>query len=72
MDFACLSRRLVIELDGEDHRLIADQDRARDAALKAMGFRVLRFWNGELTRDVEGVMATILAALEQDGRPPSP
>ena len=64
VDFACLPRRLIVEIDGEAHKQYADADRERDAALQAMGFRVLRFWNADITRDLEGVMETILAVLE--------
>ena len=69
VDFACLPRRLIIELDGEAHKLHVDADRERQAALEAMGFRVLRFWNADVTRDCEGVLETILAALERRRRP---
>ncbi len=66
VDFACLPRRLVIEVDGQQHgeAFHKQADVVRDAALAEMGFRVLRFWNGELTRDFEGVMEAILAVLE--------
>lgn len=61
-DFACVSARLVIEIDGWTH---ADPtaDVVRDAALKAEGWRVLRFWNNEVMANPEGVVQAIQAAL---------
>jgi very-short-patch-repair endonuclease len=43
VDFACLEKRLVIELDGGQHTEQADYDSARDAWLRAEGFLILRF-----------------------------
>jgi very-short-patch-repair endonuclease len=58
-DFVCFERRLVIEVDGGQH---ADsvRDRWRDRWFAANGFRVLRFWNNEVLKNLEGVM-TVLA-----------
>jgi len=62
VDFVCMSRRLVIELDGGQHLESAD-DRRRDAWLAARGFRVLRFWNNEVLTKLDGVLACIDAGL---------
>ena len=43
VDFACLEKRLVIELDGGQHTEQTDYDSARDAWLRAEGFLILRF-----------------------------
>ncbi len=62
-DFACRDARLIVELDGWQH---ADnpRDTARDAALNAKGYAVLRFWNGEVLTAINDVCETILAAIE--------
>jgi very-short-patch-repair endonuclease len=54
-----------VEVDGGQH---ADdensaRDRRRDAFLRSQGFEVLRFWNNEIDRNVEGVKEIIQAAL---------
>jgi very-short-patch-repair endonuclease len=66
LDFACLSRGLVIEVDGFQHGddVQADHDLVRDRILRRHGFRVIRVWAGEVRRNLSGVMETILAALE--------
>jgi very-short-patch-repair endonuclease len=62
-DFACLTHRLIVEADGGQHGE-STRDRERDAYLQQHGFRVLRFWNNEIFNNEEGVLLTILSALE--------
>lgn len=64
VDFACLDRRLVVELDGGQHAESA-ADRARDAWLATQGFRVLRFWNPEVMANIDGVLAVVQDALAE-------
>lgn len=66
VDFACLTQRLVIEVDGLQHRELThlQRDEERDAALSEMGFRVLRIANAEIKQDLDGVVLRILATLE--------
>jgi very-short-patch-repair endonuclease len=63
-DFACLERKLVIELDGGQHAEQAERDAARTDALEAAGWIVLRFWNHEVLQNVEGVLIAVIAALD--------
>ncbi len=65
VDFACLAARLVIEVDGARHGAAANsrRDQVRTAWLESQGYRVLRFWNTEVVRDVNGVMTVIHAAV---------
>jgi very-short-patch-repair endonuclease len=58
VDFACLSRRLVIEIDGGQN-LENAEDLRRDRWLRDQGYRVLRFWNHEVLTNVEGVLQVI-------------
>jgi very-short-patch-repair endonuclease len=75
-DFACHRYKVVIEVDGsghgEDRKILADADRT--AYLNSRGYRVLRFWNNEVLKDIEGVMSAIYAALcaLSDTAPPTP
>jgi very-short-patch-repair endonuclease len=63
-DFACREHRLIVELDGSQH---ADNayDAARTAELKALGYRVLRFWNRDVLDELDGVIRAIEAALTE-------
>jgi|SRR5579884_2001204 len=58
-DFACFSEKLVIELDGSQHASAATYDDVRTRFIEARGFRVLRFWNGDVLSNTDGVLETI-------------
>jgi very-short-patch-repair endonuclease len=61
-DFVCQDRRLVVEADGGQHQVSAADDR-RTAFLKQAGYRMLRFWNGDILENIDGVAASIAIAL---------
>lgn len=63
VDFVCLDRRLIIELDGGHHALQVEADARRGAFLLAAGFRVLRFWNHEVLAHEVAVLERIHQAL---------
>src|SRR3954470_24529011 len=56
-DLACRSARLAIELDGGQHDPI--RDAARTAIIEKYGYRVLRFWNGDVLADTDAVLESI-------------
>ncbi len=62
-DFACLSEKLLIELDGSQHAEWKTRDEERDAFLRQAGYRILRFWNNEVFKNCLGVLERIYAAL---------
>ncbi len=57
VDFACIERRLIVELDGSQHN--SEVDASRTAFLQAQGFRVIRFWNNDVLDNLEGVFDEI-------------
>src|SRR5271156_5364315 len=63
-DFACMAARLVIELDGSQHNTDANRlrDQIRTRWLESEGFRVIRFWNNDLTQNMDGVLETVYGA----------
>ncbi len=63
-DFACPEQWLIIELDGSQHMERTVQDRQRTTFLESQGFRVLRFWDNDVLKNTEGVLTTILIALD--------
>ncbi|MFL5030966.1 MAG: endonuclease domain-containing protein [Xanthobacteraceae bacterium] len=65
IDFVCLKHRLIVELDGGQHNFDAHarRDAKRDDHFARQGFRVLRFWNNEVDRNLDGVLTLIDDAL---------
>ena len=65
-DFVAHSCRLVVELDGEsnDFEQRLRYDRRRDQWFAARGYRVLRFTNDDVTKNLEGVVLAIAQAAE--------
>ena len=65
IDFAEFSHRLIIEVDGSQHGFAKGEasDRIRDKHFAEAGFQVLRFWNNEVDRNMDGVIDAVLAAL---------
>jgi very-short-patch-repair endonuclease len=59
VDFVCFEKRIIIEVDGSQHQIEKDKDSKRDKWFKEQGFRVLRFWNNEVLRNLEGVLELI-------------
>jgi very-short-patch-repair endonuclease len=69
VDFACLERRVMIEIDGEGHSY-GDQprrDAARDAVLRREGFRVIRIAARDVLKDMDAVLRYILSACGNAG-----
>ena len=69
-----MTRRLVIEVDGSQHGLEANQrhDEIRTRWLEAEGYRVILFWNNDVIRRTAAVIEAINDALGvTPPRPPS-
>jgi len=69
-DFLCFELRLIIEVDGGQH---ADsvRDVERDNWLTQNEFRVLRFWNNDVLRNLEGVLTRLAEQLDRTPHPSS-
>ena len=61
VDFICLEKKIIIELDGLQHKREKDikYDQKRNVYLKSLGFEVLRFWNNEVNDNLDGVVLKI-------------
>jgi len=71
VDFVCLSKKLVIEIDGEIHETQKEADLKRTKVLNGLGYKVVRFKNEEVIGNIDGVLEEIKAHLEQQNIPPS-
>ena len=72
LDFVCLENKLVIEVDGGQHGEQVKYDDIRTKNLTKAGFRVLRFWNTEVLREIEAVKERIWRAVEEQQAHPHP
>ena len=64
VDFVCLEKKLVVEVDGGQHAGQLELDAKRSDYLKEKGYRVLRFWNNEVLKETESVLTVILSSLD--------
>ena len=67
VDFCCLERRVVVELDGGQHTVQSASDQRRDRWLETHGYQVLRIWNHEVMANREGVLRRILEDIGDPG-----
>ena len=69
VDFICRECRLIVEVDGGRHA-DSQRDALRDKWLTDRNYRVLRFWNNDISQNLAGVLETIATALAES--PPHP
>ena len=71
VDFFCPELKLIIELDGgqhnEEQNIVYDEKRTE--FLNKQGYRVLRIWNNDIDKNIEGVIDYIKSKLTP---PPNP
>ena len=64
VDFVCLEKRLVVEVDGSQHIEQQSADEVRTRWLESQGYEVLRFWNNEVLVETESVVEKIAEQLK--------
>ena len=64
VDFCAPRRKLIIELDGSQHLEQEEYDKERTVYLEAQGYKVIRFWNNDVLKDIDGVILAINDALK--------
>ena len=72
VDFACIERALIIEVDGGQHSWRQESDDKCTAWLEARGWRIVRFWNNEVLQNIEGVLEKLALELGADAAPSPP
>lgn len=63
VDFICVWKKLIIEIDGGQHAIQEDYDAKRTAFLQAQGYKVIRFWNKEVLTEMKKVLDIVLDEL---------
>jgi very-short-patch-repair endonuclease len=64
-DFYCHQHELIVELDGGIHELQKEYDAEREEYLIARGFRIIRFTNDEISKDLKDVLQKIVEACKE-------
>jgi very-short-patch-repair endonuclease len=70
IDLVCRERKVVVEVDGETHstEMEQEEDRAREAHLSTLGYRIFRTHNSEVYENIDGVFDTLLAFVLDVGK----
>ena len=66
VDFCSIKKKLVLELDGNQHLEQEEYDQQRTAFLETQGYSIVRFWNDKVMNDIEGVMHAIVLVLDKE------
>ena len=66
VDFVCFEAKVVVELDGGQHTQADNRakDSQRDKYFQDNGYTVLRFWNNDVLKNMEGVKEILLREIE--------
>ncbi|GAA2860819.1 very-short-patch-repair endonuclease [Aminobacter niigataensis] len=69
-DFISHRLKLIIEIDGAHHGFDDQRrhDQTRTLWLQSQGYRVIRFWNHEVKQELEAVLDTIFAVVDERRR----
>ena len=71
VDFCCVSLKLIVEVDGQEHFSEAgvERDRIRDQFLQDLGYEVLRIAGYDVLRDPQSVLQRLRSAVENRRHP---
>ena len=61
-----ISVKLIIEMDGSQHLEQEEYDNERTKYLESLDYKVIRFWNNEVTNNMDGVILAIIHAMEDE------
>lgn len=56
VDFVSIKHKLIIELDGSQHLEQTEYDEERTRYLESQGYKVVRFWNNQIEKEMDGVI----------------
>lgn len=64
VDFICLEKKLIIEIDGGQHNNESEYENKRTEFLESQGYTILRFWNNDVLKNIYGVVKVVSKELE--------
>lgn len=64
-DFCAPRKKIIIELDGSQHLEQGEYDMERTAFFQSKGYQVLRFWNNDVSNDLDSVLQLIWNTLDK-------
>ena len=64
-DFCAPTEKLVVEIDGDIHKLAREYDHIRDSWMESVGYRTLRVTAHDVENDVEAVLRKIRTMLRK-------
>ena len=69
VDFLCSEKKLIIELDGGQHNenknIVYDSERTK--YLNNLGYKVVRFWDNDIFKNMKDVLESIYKELNDNG-----
>jgi len=65
VDFCCLGKKIVVEIDGGQHAEQTEEDQRRRNYLSKRGYRVLRYWNHDVLNSTDAVLEDILDSVDR-------
>lgn len=66
VDFCAPRHKLIVEVDGGKHLEQREYDDERTDFLESRGYKVLRFWNHEVLKDIDAVLLAIYLAVNPE------
>ncbi len=66
VDFCAPRKKLIVELDGNQHINQKEYDDERTKYLESRGYRVLRFWNNDVLNKLDDVLKVIWSVLREE------
>lgn len=60
LDFYCAEKKIAVELDGSQHMQSSVYDDQRKIYLQNYGIQIVRFWDNDVLKNIEGVLSQIL------------
>ena len=76
VDFICREKKIIIEIDGGQHNEIKNiqYDNKRTEYLISEGYKVMRFWNNDIDKNISGVYEKLKEVFEigKNITPPQP